>query len=470
MQRRRQAMTRRQAFRLAAGAAAALCSAGCIGPRTAGRREFYPEDFGAAGNGRSPDTAALQRAIDAAAAVRGRVVLRGGRTYLTGSLTLRPRIDFHLADDALVRVSARPGDYAGSAAVFSADRADGLSISGTGTVDGRSPEFMRGYDPAGEWWRPAGFRPRLFHLEGCRGLMVTGVTLERAPSWTLHLVGCVGVLVDRIRIRNQLDVPNCDGIDPDHCRDVEIARCDIACGDDAIVVKTTRQGAAYGPSSGIRVRDCVLETQDAGVKIGTETTQDISDVRFERCTVRTSSRGMGIQLRDEGNITGVVFSDITFVSRYYAPPWWGRGEAISLTAIPRAPGTPVGVLSGVRISRVRGRAENSVRICGSAQSRIRDVRLEDVDVTFERWTRYPGGVWDNRPTTAEPGEERHGTPGFGLRHADGVVLAGCRVRWGERPPDYFSHALEATDVSGLVLDRFAGEAAHPARDRAIVAS
>jgi polygalacturonase len=71
---------------------------------------------------------------------------------------------------------------------------------------------------------------------------VCDVTLNQAPSWTLHLVGCEGVLVDNVKIRNQLDVPNCDGIDPDHCRDVEIRNCHIVCGDDAVVVKATRQG------------------------------------------------------------------------------------------------------------------------------------------------------------------------------------------------------------------------------------
>ncbi|HVW22448.1 MAG TPA: glycosyl hydrolase family 28 protein [Opitutaceae bacterium] len=456
-------LSRRQALRWAAGAAAGLA----LGPlraraRGAGRRDFNVRDFGARGGGAGADTAAIQRAIDAAAAAGGRVVVPGGGRFVVGSLVLRGGIDFHLADDAELRVSARAEDYAGAGAVFTARDADGLSISGTGSVDGRSPDFMTGYDPAGEWWKPAAFRPRLFQLTGCRGLEVRGVTLRRAPSWTLHLVGCQGVLVDGIKIRNQLDVPNCDGIDPDHCRDVEIRGCDISCGDDAIVIKTTRQGAAHGPSSGITVKDCVLETQDSGVKIGTETTQDISRIRFERCTVKTGSRGLCIQLRDEGDISDVTFADITLLARCYADPWWGRGEALSLTAIPRRPGARIGRIRGVTLRNVRGRAENSARICGSPESRIRDVTLENVAVELDRWTRYPGGLWDNRPTSAEPEIERRGSiPVFGLRDADQVVLRGCRASWGAHRPEYFTHALEAERVSGLRLDDFRGEAARP---------
>ena len=212
----------------------------------------------------------------------------------------------------------------------------------------------------------------------------------------------------------------------------------------------------------------MLETQDSGLKIGTETTQDISDVRFESCEVKTGCRGVCIQLRDEGNVSNIEFRDITFTSRYFSDPWWGRGEAISLTAIPRTPETKLGTLSSVRLINLTGRAENSARISGSPQSRVRDVRLENVAVTLDRWTKYRGGLWDNRPTTAMPGIEEHGTPAFSVRHADNVTLKNCRAAWGKNVPDSFTHALEAEDVTGLEYPVFTGEAAHPARDKAVV--
>ena len=100
---------------------------------------------------------------------------------------------------------------------------------------------------------------------------------------------------------------------------------------------------------------------------------------------------------------------------------------------------------------------------------MRNVTLRRVSVTFDRWTKYPGGVYDNRPTTVVEPEEKHDTVGISIETADNIILQDCRVRWGDNPPAYFTHALEARDVTGLVNYRFSGGGAHPS-DEAIVTS
>jgi len=185
---------------------------------------------------------------------------------------------------------------------------------------------------------------------------------------------------------------------------------------------------------------------------------------FERCKILSGSRGLCIQLRDEGAVSNVIFRDIQFTSRYYSDPWWGRGEAISLTAIPRLPTTKLGTLRNIQIQNVSGHAENSVRINGTANSRIQNVRLENVSVKLDRWTKYKGGVFDNRPTKVLEPVETHDTPGFNIRCADDVTLENCSVTWGRDLPDYFTDALETENVTGLHLTGFKGNAAHPNHD------
>jgi polygalacturonase len=467
----------RQAVLFGAAAAVPTWAAGT-------QRTFNVLKYGAVGDGKTLDSPAFQRAIDAAATVRGGaiVVVPGGRTYLIGTIQLRSHVDFHLADDAVLLASLNRADYG---AKSSADAAPGaadaelpdalivavgavnLQISGTGRVEGRAREFMTGYDKQGEWWLPNPWRPKMFALTGCRDLQVRDITLAEAPLWGLHLLGCDNVLIERVTVRNLMDVPNCDGIDPDHSRNVEIRNCDITAGDDAIVVKTSRQTRDFGSCSNIHVHHCTLRTQDSGLKIGTETTSDIHDVLFEHCKVLTSSRGLGIQLRDEGNVYNITFRDIDLTSRYYSAPWWGRGEAISLTAIPRKPGQPVGQLHHVTVEKVRALAENSVRICGSAESRIHDVTLRNVAVTLNKTTTYPGGVYDNRPTSAVEALPQHSTPGFSIEHADDVTLDNCLVRWGPSLPPSAGYAVEAIDAKNLKIEHLRGRSARAALGEAV---
>jgi Glycosyl hydrolases family 28 len=469
-------LSRRQVLK-----AAAVCAgAACVRPVVASRphvKVFDVAKYGAIGDGKTLDGPAIQRAIDEAAAYKGKaqVLVRGGKKYLVGTLELKSAIDFHLADDAELLASLVREDYLGEAvsasdadkmsavpsALIVANGAQGLKISGTGTLHGRAREFMKGYDEVGEIWQPKDWRPKMFVLTSCKDLEVRDITFAEAPNWGLHMLGCDGVLVDNVTVKNLLDVPNCDGIDPDHSRNVEIRNCHIACGDDGIVVKASRQAKDYGPSANVSVRDCVIETQDAGLKIGTETTSDVHDVTFERCRIKTSSRGLCIQLRDEGSVYNIAFKDIAFESRYFSDPWWGRGEAISFTAIPRKADAKLGSLHHITVQNVTGRAENSVRVWGCEASRAHDILLDRVDITLDRWTRYHGGVYDNRPTSAIAGIEPHESVGFSIQDADNVTLRDCNLKWGTNRPEYFSYAIEEKHVTGLKVERFVGDGARP---------
>jgi hypothetical protein len=432
------------------------------------QKTFNVLSFGARGDGATLDSPAIQKAVDAAAATApARVVVPGGHQYLVGTIELRSGVALHLERGAELLISTNQADYRQDGVIIATEARD-IKISGRGRISGRAREFMTGYDQQGEIWTPAEWRPKMFILTACTNLEVRDITFGEAPQWGLHMLGCRQVLVENLTINNLLDVPNCDGIDPDHCQDVTIRGCHIRCGDDAIVVKATRQDKDYGPSARIRVSDCVLETQDSGLKIGTETTSDIHDILFQRCKINTSSRGLTIQLRDEGNVHHIDFEDITFVSRYYGDPWWGRGEAISFTAIPRTSETKLGTIHDIHLRNIRGTGENSARVHGQPESLVRNVTFEKVALMLDRWTGYQGALFDNRPTKVLEAIETHSNPCLSLRHTDGVALKNCTLGWGKHRPDYFTHAIEVENSKNLQLWKLDASAAHPTRDPAVL--
>ena len=156
-------------------------------------RIFDVAKYGAAGDGKTLDTAAIQKAIDAAAASGSpaQVLIRGKKKYLVSTLVLKSKIDFHLADDAELIVSTKKTDYpSGSEGVITANGAQSLKISGTGNINGQALKFMTGFDKEGDIWQFGPFRPKIFILTACKGLEVNGISFSQAPQWGLHMVGC----------------------------------------------------------------------------------------------------------------------------------------------------------------------------------------------------------------------------------------------------------------------------------------
>lgn len=74
-------------------------------------RDFSVRSHGAVGDGKVLDTAAIQRAIDAAAAAKGgRVVFPPG-SYLSGTIRLKSHVELHLAKGANLLGSTDLSDY-----------------------------------------------------------------------------------------------------------------------------------------------------------------------------------------------------------------------------------------------------------------------------------------------------------------------------------------------------------------------
>ncbi len=122
-------------------------------------------DFGAKGDGIADDTGPIQKTVDDCVAHGGgQVLLPGGKTFLTGAITLGNGVDFHLARGATLKGSARWQDYGSAGALIFAKDATGISISGDGTFDGNDHAVWQllANEQAGMDINKAGWWPQSF--------------------------------------------------------------------------------------------------------------------------------------------------------------------------------------------------------------------------------------------------------------------------------------------------------------------
>ena len=121
--------------------------------------------------------------------------------------------------------------------------------------------------------------------------------------------------MSNVRILNDRDNLNTDGIDPDMSSRVRIDRAFVYTKDDAICVKASRNGGVRGRRRGRPVTGCVVSSRDAALKVGTESSAALfRDIVFERNWVFESGRAMSVVVRDGAAYERIAFRDI-FVDR-----------------------------------------------------------------------------------------------------------------------------------------------------------
>ena len=210
-------------------------------------------DFGAAGDGRTLDTAAIQRALDS-----GKIVRFPAGVYLSGTVYLRSGGGLHLEKDAVLLGSNDKAQYnandftrqnwwsvkekASGAHLVIGLNVRNISITGRGCIDGNARAIFRkevinkdkkyGYYEKPDW-RPS----QMIWICDSRNIKIDGVTFKDAPYWHCFFYGCEDVEVSGVTVRADRAVRNTDGLDIDTCKNVIIRDCDIFTGDDSIAIR-----------------------------------------------------------------------------------------------------------------------------------------------------------------------------------------------------------------------------------------
>ena len=439
-------------------------------------RYYCPEEYGAKADCKTNDATAIQSAIDTASKNGGgTVLLESGKTYFSSYIVMKKNVCLYLQKGAVLKASDKIEDYFRPCEYINDEsnmlignpvtgkpsfcfiygyEADNMSIRGEGTIDGNGQAFgvrKSKYYVTGNFYP----RPTIIYIEKSDHITFEDITVKGASFWTLHPAGCDDVLISKIRILNDLDFANSDGIDPDHSSNVRILGCHIECADDCICMKTSMGNAEYGPCENIIISDCTLTSTSAAVKIGTEGVGDFRNILVSNCTISKSNRGLSIQIRDGGNVENIRYSNISIETRRFCPDFWGTAEPIVITAFDRDENTKAGHIKDIFFSNIYCDSENGVLIHGTKENRIENVSFENVSLRISKKSKWESGLYDMRPGLGKD-IEKHKNAGFFIRYADRIRIEKSSVSWGEITDD-FGPDINAEETENLLICDFAGE-------------
>ena len=280
---------------------------------TAGEKSFDITSFGAVGDGRTMATAAIQKAIDTAAAETGRVVVPKGR-FLSGPLKLRTDSHLHLEDGAVLAMSDQAADFPATngnrPAFLSATEARNVRLTGNGTIDGQGAPWWAAFRKESAAQGPKGpRRPQLVVFDRCEGILIEGLHTLNPPNTHYSIRSSRDVVIRNIKANAPEDSPNTDALNLSGVRDVTISGCEISTGDDNIVLLCGAPKPGQEPLvQDVTIRDCKLGSGH-GLSIGSYTSGGIRHVRVEH--VEFAGTTSGLRMKSARGRGGVV-EDITY--------------------------------------------------------------------------------------------------------------------------------------------------------------
>jgi polygalacturonase len=297
-------------------------------------RDFPLTDFGAKGDGTTPDTAAFARAIAACnRAGGGHVVVPSGGTFLTGAIHLRSNVDLHVESGATILFSQDPNDYLPvvwtrwqgielmnySPPVYCFGQRN-IAITGSGTLNGQAD--------ASHWWNWAGtledndfgtletmaddnvpvprrvfgpghyLPPPMIQPYRSDTVLLQGVTVINSPFWHLNPNLSTNVTVEGLTITSS--GPNTDGCDPESCDGVVVQHVSYDTGDDCMAIKSGRDADGRRvnvPCQNLVIQNCDFANGHGGITLGSEMTAGVRNVYAHDLTMNSANLKAGHRIK-----------------------------------------------------------------------------------------------------------------------------------------------------------------------------
>ncbi len=429
-------------------------------------------DTGAIGDGQTTNTAAVQEALDRAAAAGGGEVIVPCGTFITGTLQVKDNTTIRLEAGGVLKGSSSIKDYPPFSRGHNKDRqphhlivcngASNVTLCGEGTIDGSGQAFWESEPSPSGWYIEKPQRPSpMLEFVGCRNLRLSDVTLRNSPGWTCHLHDCDVVAIRGVSIINDMFGPNTDGFDINGSHDVIISDCFINTGDDAVCLKTTPDSRTC---ERVTVTNCVIQTNCVGLKLGcNESFKDMRQVTFNNCIVYKSTRAVGLYSVEGATLEDIVVSNIVCDTDNN----WPLNRPVHIDLRRRENGSSMGRIRNVQISnfiaRTNGRILMTAEKGGLLENIVlRDIRLsyESVDDPYPRGLDAGGSQFSNRSR-----EARAARAAIVMENAQDLVLSNVAIDWPETPDNPPMRAVWGRGVQNGVIDAPLAKSSLPAIDK-----
>jgi polygalacturonase len=275
-------------------------------------KDFVVDDFGAAGDGKTLDTEAVQLAINACAENGGgRVIIPSGKIYLIGTIYLKSNVTFVVENGAVLKGSTDMTNYARDTyktrykmekhmnqCLIYAQDAHNISIEGYGTIDG---------DGFREYFNSTTGRPMLMRFLRCNDFHVSNVTIINPASWTTDWIFSDNITVTGIKVVAQSH-HNGAALCFDGCTNVRVTNCDFDTSDDAIAITSSNKDK---PSVNMTFSNCNFTGIWSAMRIGLLSLGDFESITVTNCTfTNITDAGFKIQMNEGGEMKNMVFSNI----------------------------------------------------------------------------------------------------------------------------------------------------------------
>ena len=421
---------------------------------------FNVKNYGAIGNGKIYDTAAIQNAIDKAFSIGGGIVVFPAGKYLTKTIILKDNITLRISNGAKILGSTDMSQFLpelgsfkdsggrkfGASVLFAKD-VKNISIEGDGTIDGQG--FVENYPV------DAGIaRPSIIRFIRCSNIKVKDITLINSAAWVSHYVECEDLLIRGVTIRSYANKNN-DGIDIVGCQRVTITECNIDTEDDSIVLKALTEK----PCKDVVISNCIISGLKSAIKTGTESLGGFENITISNCTFY-GTRGISLITVDGGTINNVTISNISMRDSY-AVIVMRLGDRMRPYAVPEEnrPMHP-GKIINVSINNIQavGVTESNDFISGIPGHYIENITLTNIRVS------YVGGG-DSKDsynvipelTNSYPKAKMFGVlPAYGLyiRHAKNIILDNIHYSFLN---DDTRSVLVCDDVENITVEKLQAE-------------